>query len=170
MWHPGQRPLLWGPTAQTQRPLSHFSLFPLSHPPLILIQPGMPFALYGLLHSHGPLRATTALKYSFTTQNHIISMCSRRQLRQIEHVSPVGGGECFPALDAARPVSSKTQWYSLCYYHPRENRSPLWGGSEAKLHGFCKANWLCITHIKCFANLMQEQHFPSSNPFCSVQI
>lgn len=58
-------------------------------------------------------------------------VCSGRQLHQIEHVSPVGGGECFPALGAARPASGKTQWCSLCYYHPRENRSPLWGGQIA---------------------------------------
>ncbi|CAB1413356.1 unnamed protein product [Pleuronectes platessa] len=40
------------PGSKTQRPLSHFPLplfSPLSHPPLTLIQPGVPFALYGLL-------------------------------------------------------------------------------------------------------------------------
>lgn len=87
------------------------SLTSLWRPPVILIQPGVPFALYGLLArspAATPFHATIALKYSFTTQNHIISMCSRRQLHQIEHVSPVGGGELFPAPRAARPVSSKT--------------------------------------------------------------
>lgn len=44
--HAPRAPQLHGPTAH--RPTSP-SLAPLSHPPLILIQPGMPFALYGLL-------------------------------------------------------------------------------------------------------------------------
>lgn len=69
MWHPGQRPLLWGPTAQTQRPLSHFSLSLLSS----LSSSSDPYPAWralcfiwpaGLLHSHCPLHATTAPKYS----------------------------------------------------------------------------------------------------------
>lgn len=101
-------PALWADSPDPEAPLSLF-LAPLSHLPLIVIQPGMPFALYGLLACSTnpppppPPQAATALKYSFTTQNHIISLCFRRQLNQIEHVSPVGGGECFPALDTARP-------------------------------------------------------------------
>lgn len=94
----------WGPTAQTQRPLSLFSIPPLSSLSS-LSSSSDPYPAWralcfiwpaGLLCS--PLHATTTPKYSFNTQTHIISMCSRRQLHQIEHVPPVGGGECFPTL------------------------------------------------------------------------
>lgn len=108
-------------------PISHFPLSSLSSSPdpypawhaLCFIWPA------GLLHSRGPLRATTAPKYSFTTQNHTISMCSGRQLHQIERVSSVGGGECFPALGAARPVSSETQCYSLVLSSKRKQTSSV---------------------------------------------
>lgn len=80
----------------------------------------------GLLHSHRPPpHHHSSETHTLTTQNHIISMCSRRQLNQIENVSSAGSGECFPTIDAARPASSKTQCYSLCFHHPTRNRSPL---------------------------------------------
>lgn len=92
--------------------LSSFSdLYPAWHA-LCFIWPA------GLLHSHGPLHPATVLQYSFTTQNHIIGLCSRRQLHQIERVSPVGCSECFPPRGATRPLSSEAQCYSSCYYHP----------------------------------------------------
>ncbi|KAI9522996.1 hypothetical protein NQZ68_031856 [Dissostichus eleginoides] len=90
------------PDPEAPRSLSSITLLSFSHPPVIFIQPGVPFALYGLLPSRSPLHATTALKHSFPTQHHITSVCSRRQLHQIERVSPVGGGQCFPALGAAK--------------------------------------------------------------------
>lgn len=133
-------PALGPDSPDPEAPLSLLSL-----PPhsliflLILIQPGVPFCFIwpaGLRHSRSSLRATVVLKYSLTTQNHIISMCPGRQLHQIEHVSLVGGSGCFPVLGAARPVSSEPPCYSLSYYCPRENRSPPRDWSEAKLHGF----------------------------------
>lgn len=110
-------------------------LSPSSRPPLILIQPGMPFALYGLLACSTATAPSMPPRHWNTVsphKNHISSLCSGRQLHQIEHVSPVGGGERFLALSAARPGSSEAHCYSLCYYYPKENRSCLWGGSEAK--------------------------------------
>lgn len=64
---PAPRPLLCGPTVQTQKPLSHIFL---SHPPLILIRSDMPFALFDPLvcssstpppHTHTPLWNTVSL-------------------------------------------------------------------------------------------------------------
>lgn len=62
---------------QPPMPLSHISP---SHPPLILIQPGMPFALYGLLvcstsNPPPPLTPHTPPMYHKYTQNHISSVC-----------------------------------------------------------------------------------------------
>ena len=160
MWHPGQRPLLWGPTAQTQRPLAHFplSLFSL---PLILLWSLSSLACPLLYMACSPAAApsmppqlwNTVSPHSITS----LACAPGRQLHQIERVSPVGGGECFPALGAAKHSVA----YSLCYNHPRENRSLLWGGSEAKLHVFYKANWPFITHSTCFENLAETniKHF-----------
>lgn len=120
-------PALGADNPDPEAPLSLFSLPSLSsssdpHPAwhaLCFIWPA------GLLHSHGPLHATTALKYSLTTQNHIVSVCSRRQLHQIEHVSPVGGGECFPAVGAARPVSSETVLQFVLLSSKRKQKSSV---------------------------------------------
>jgi len=111
----------------------------------------------GLLYSYGPLHSTTAMKYSFTTQNHAISICSRRQLHQIEHVSQVGPCECSP-LCAARPLKSETV-LQLPFCPLKENRTLLWDGSEARLHGFWKAN------IIIWLEVLWETNFKPFFPF-----
>ena len=94
------RPVPPAPGADRPRgPSLTFS--PLSHPRLILIQPGMPFALYGLLACSTAPSMPPRLRNTVSPHK-IISLCSRRQLDQIEHVSAVGGGGCFPALGAAK--------------------------------------------------------------------
>lgn len=119
MWHPGQCPLLWGADSldpEAPCSLSSFLLWSLSSLACpLLYMTCWPAAQPQPSACHNSSEA----QFHHTNSHHQWDSCIKLSVFR-----PVGGSECFAALGAAGPLSSKN---NLCCY------TPWGGGSNAEL-------------------------------------
>lgn len=150
MWHPGLCLLLWGPTVQTQRPLSHFSLLF----SLILLWslscmacPLLSMACWPAPQPWPPpSRHSSAIQFHHTESHHWLVL----------QETAASNWACFSSW--LQWVFS-TPWCNQAFKHQSTVLQFVLLSSMKKTevvcevavrHGFYRANWLCKTHVICF--------------------